>query len=66
MRFYRLLYDDANLALAAETPDGSLVDLTSIDPDLTEIEDLALASSLSGITIDGGPEPDRGRGRRFP
>ena len=52
MRFYRLLYDDANLALAVETPDGSLVDLTSIDPDLTEIEDLALASSLSGITID--------------
>ena len=52
MRFYRLLYDDANLALAVETPDGGLVDLTSIDPDLTEIEDLALASSLSGITID--------------
>lgn len=52
MRFYRLLYDDANLALAVETPDGSLVDLTSIDPDLADIEDLALASSLSGITID--------------
>ncbi len=52
MRFYRLLYDDANLALAVETPDGSLVDLTSIDPDLTEIEDLALASSLSGVMID--------------
>ena len=52
MRFYRLLYDDANLALAVETPDGALVDLTSIDPDLTEIEDLALASSLSGISID--------------
>ena len=52
MRFYRLLYDDANLALAVETPGGALVDLTSIDPDLTEIEDLALASSLSGISID--------------
>ena len=52
MRFYRLLHDDANLALAVETPDGVLVDLTSIDPDLTEIEDLALASSLSGVTID--------------
>ena len=52
MRFYRLLTEGANLALAVETPDGSLVDLTSIDPDLTEIEDLALASSLSGITID--------------
>ena len=52
MRFYRLLTEGANLALAVETPDGSLADLTSIDPDLTEIEDLALASSLSGITID--------------
>ena len=52
MRFYRLLTEGANLALAVETPDGSLVDLTSIDLDLTEIEDLALASSLSGITID--------------
>lgn len=52
MRFYRLLYDDANLTLAVETPDGSLVDLTSIDPDLTEIEDLALAASLSGVSID--------------
>ena len=52
MRFYRLLYDDANLALAVETPDGSLVDLTSIDPDLTEVEDLALAASLSGVSID--------------
>ncbi len=52
MRFYRLLHEDANLALAVETPDGSLVDLTSIDPDLAEIEDLALASSLSGISID--------------
>ena len=51
MRFYRLLHEDANLALAVETPEG-LVDLTSIDPDLADIEDLALASSLSGITID--------------
>ena len=52
MRFYRLLSEDANLTLAVETPGGSLVDLTSIDPDLTEIEDLALASSLSDVTID--------------
>ena len=52
MKFYRLLDDEADLALAVEADDGLLIDLTSIDPDLAEIEDLALAASLSGAAID--------------
>ncbi len=52
MKLYRLLNDDADLSLAVETDDGALIDLTSIDPDLNEVEDLALASSLSGVGMD--------------
>lgn len=52
MRYYRLTGDDGETRLAAEVEDDVLYDLTSIDEDLTEVDDLAAAASLSGNTID--------------
>ena len=52
MRFYRLISTDGDPSLAVETDEGILADLTSLDEDLTEIADLALAASLSGMGID--------------
>ena len=52
MRFYRLLGTDGDSRLAVETVDGVLADLTSIDEDLTDLENLAMAASLSGLDLD--------------
>ena len=43
MRYYRLTGDDGETRLAAEVEDDVLYDLTSIDEDLTEVDDLAAA-----------------------
>lgn len=53
MRYYSLISSDGDTRLAVEQRDGSLMDVTSLEPELTELDDLALASSLSGETIDG-------------
>ena len=52
MRYYALISNDGDNRLTAEPEDGLLLDLTSIDPDLTDLEDLAIAASLSGTNID--------------
>ena len=52
MKYYRLVASNGDSILAVETADGALSDLTSIDGELTEIEDLALASYLSGVDMD--------------
>ena len=52
MRYYRLTADDGEPRLAVEVDDDVLHDLTSIDEDLTEVDHLASAATLSGSTID--------------
>ena len=52
MRYYRLTDDDGEPRLAVEVEDEVLHDLTSIDEDLTEVDQLASAASLSGSAID--------------
>ena len=52
MRYYTLLSNDGDARLLAETPDGIAMDLTSLDPDLTDIRDVILAASLSGMYVD--------------
>ena len=52
MRYYRLISAEEGTRLAVETQEGVLTDLTSLDKDLTELDDLALAASISGTTID--------------
>ena len=52
MRYYRLIGEGEEPVLTVEREPGVLVDLTSIDAGLSDIEDLALAASLTGLTID--------------
>ena len=52
MRYYRLIGADGESRLAAEVEEGVLTDLTSIDEDITNIDDLALAAWLSQHGID--------------
>lgn len=52
MRYYRLITADGDTRLAVEVEEGVLADLTSLDADLTDIQDLALAASLSGADMD--------------
>lgn len=52
MRYYSLISADGDSRLAVEPLDGTLVDVTSLHPELTELDDLALAASLSGGSID--------------
>ena len=52
MKYYRLITADGGYRLTVETQNGVLTDLTSLDEDLTELDDLALAASLSGSGID--------------
>ena len=52
MRYYSILSADGDNRLAVEPLDGTLVDVTSLQPELADLEDLALAASLSGGSID--------------
>ena len=52
MRYYKLITSNGDTRLTVEAHEGVLSDLTSVDEDLTEIDDLALASALSGSSID--------------
>ncbi len=52
MKYYRLFASGGEPILAVETEDGVLSDLTSVAEDITDVEDLALAASLSGMTMD--------------
>lgn len=52
MRYYTLLSNDGEARLIVETDRGVAMDLTSLDPDVTDLSDLLLASSLSGMSVD--------------
>ena len=65
MKYYQLISSDGDSRLAVESREGVLTDLTSLDDDLVDVEDLALAAHLCDIDIDrltegllGGGEPD--------
>ena len=48
MRYYTLVSNDGDARLVVETENSIALDLTSVDPDLTELSDLLLGASLSG------------------
>jgi 2-dehydro-3-deoxy-D-arabinonate dehydratase len=52
MRYFRLISLDGSYRLAVETQSGILTDLTSLDNDLVDLKDLALAASLADMSID--------------
>ena len=52
MRYYKLLGAGGDAGLAVEAEDGVLSDLTSIDEDVTDIEALIMASSMTDQSID--------------
>ena len=52
MKYYRLTGGNGETILAVEVEGRKLASLTSIEEDLTSVNELALASSLSGRTID--------------
>ena len=52
MRYYALISADGDSRLTVEPQDGILLDLTSVDPDLTDLEDLALAAALTRTDLD--------------
>ena len=52
MHYYALVSNDGEARLIVETPQHLALDLTSLDPDLTDLADLILAATLSGASID--------------
>jgi len=52
LRYYRLLDHLGNTSLCAETGEGQLEDITSVENDVMDISDLLHAASLSGESID--------------
>ena len=52
MRYYRLIDTAGSQRLAVETSDGKLADLTSVDEDMIDVEELVRASYLSDVSID--------------
>ena len=52
MHYYALVSNDGEARMIVETPQHLALDLTSLDPDLTDLADLILASTLSGASID--------------
>ena len=52
MRYYSLIDEDGVARIAVEASDGALSDLTSVHQELEVLEDLVLAASLSGQSID--------------
>ena len=52
MRYYTLISNDGEARLIVENHQSIAMDLTSLDPDLTDLSDLLLAASLSGSSVD--------------
>lgn len=52
MRYYRLVNSIGDVCLSAETGEGLLENITSIEDDVTDILDLIKASFISGESID--------------
>ena len=62
MRYYKLTRANGETRLSVEAEDGVLIDLTSIDEEVTEFEDIALAASLAQRDIDEVTRGLLGRG----
>ena len=52
MRYYRLVNSAGDVCLSAETGEGLLENLTSVEDDVTDVLDLIKASSITGESID--------------
>jgi 2-dehydro-3-deoxy-D-arabinonate dehydratase len=52
LKYYRLIEPGGASRLVVEVENGVLSDLTSLDEEVVEIEDLAQAASMSGASID--------------
>lgn len=52
MRYYRMTNVDGDTVIGVETEPGRVTILTDIKPDVTDIRDLILAASISGISMD--------------
>ena len=52
MRYYKLIGAEGEPRLAVEAEDGVLTDLTSLDEDVIDVEDLARAAALAQRRID--------------
>ena len=52
MKYYSLIGAEGDAGLAVEAQESVLSDLTSVHPELEVLEDLVLAASLSGQSID--------------
>jgi hypothetical protein len=52
LKYYQVIGLNGGSRLCTEVAEGVLTDLTSVDEDLTAIDDLALAASLSGTDVD--------------
>jgi 2-dehydro-3-deoxy-D-arabinonate dehydratase len=52
LKYFRLVDAAGSQRLAVESDDGKLSDLTSVDEDMVEVEELVRASALSGVSVD--------------
>jgi len=52
LRYYRLVNSAGDVCLSAETGEGLLENLTSVEDDVTDVLDLIKASSITGESID--------------
>ena len=52
MKYYSLIGADGHAGIAVEAQEGVLSDLTSVHPEIEVLEDLVLAASVSGRSID--------------
>ena len=52
MKYYSLIGVDGDTRLAVEASEGALSDLTSAHPELEMLDDLVLAATVSGQSID--------------
>jgi 2-dehydro-3-deoxy-D-arabinonate dehydratase len=52
MRYYRLVDNGGDARLVVEAEAGVLADLTSIEVDVVDLDDIVRAASLSGLSID--------------
>ena len=52
MKYYKLISANGSSRFAVEQEEGHLADLTSVDENLSGLEVIARAASLSGVSID--------------
>ena len=52
MKYYKIISANGGSRFAVEQEEGLLADLTSVDENLSGLEVIARAASLSGVSID--------------